>query len=49
MLGIKSYQIAYAHAQKKVEEPEWRHGKRAYTEVDIERLRKYFEAKNRVY
>ena len=47
-LGIAPHQIAYAHAQERLSEPEYRvAGKRIYTLADIEKVAAYFAEKNR--
>ena len=45
-LGIAPHQIAYAHAQERLPEPQYRvAGKRIYTPADIERVAAYFAEK----
>lgn len=48
-LGVSAPQIRYAHVSGRVADPQWHHGRRAYKDVDVERLRQYFAAKKRVY
>ena len=43
LLGLKQYQISYAHSTGQVEEPGLRVcGKRAYTDFDIQRIAEHF-------
>jgi len=49
VLGVTPTQVRYAHNSGRVADPEWRQGRRAYQEADVERLRQYFDAKKRVY
>ena len=47
-LGIAAHQIAYAHSQERLPEPQYRiAGKRIYTPADVERVAKYFAEKLR--
>ena len=47
-LGIAPHQIAYAHAQERLPEPQYRiAGKRIYTSADIEKVSAYFAEKSR--
>ena len=47
-LGIAPHQIAYAHSQERLPEPQYRiAGKRIYTPADVERVAKYFAEKLR--
>lgn len=44
-LGVRTYQIAYAHTAGYVPEPPRFLGNRAYDEATLERLRAYFVAR----
>ena len=47
-LGIAPHQIAYAHAQERLPEPQYRvAGKRIYTAEDVQRVAAYFTNKSR--
>jgi DNA-binding transcriptional MerR regulator len=47
-LGIAPHQIAYAHSQEKLPEPQYRvAGKRIYTPADIEKVAAYFAERSR--
>ena len=47
-LGIAPHQIAYAHSQERLDEPQYRvAGKRIYTPADIEKVAAYFAEKTR--
>jgi len=47
-LGIAPHQIAYAHAQERLPEPQYRiAGKRIYTAEDVQRVAEYFAEKRR--
>jgi hypothetical protein len=43
-VGVAAHKIAYAHAQERLAEPQYRiAGKRIYTAEDVRRVAKYFE------
>jgi DNA-binding transcriptional MerR regulator len=47
-LGIAPHQIAYAHTQERLPEPQFRvAGHRIYTPADIEKVATYFAEKRR--
>ena len=47
-LGIAPHQIAYAHTQERLAEPQYRiAGKRIYTVGDVQRVAAYFAEKRR--
>jgi len=47
-LGVAPHQIAYAHVQERIPEPEYRvAGTRIYTPADVERVAAYFAEKLR--
>ncbi len=47
-LGIAPHQIAYAHAQERLPEPQYRiAGKRIYTPADVQKVAAYFAARRR--
>ena len=47
-LGIAPHQIAYAHTQERLPEPQCRvAGKRIYAPEDVQRVAKYFAEKSR--
>lgn len=47
-LGIAPHQIAYAHTQERLAEPQFRvAGKRIYTAKDVQRVAAYFDDKRR--
>jgi DNA-binding transcriptional MerR regulator len=47
-VGVAPHQIAYAHAQERLAEPQYRvAGKRIYTAEDVAMVAKYFAAKSR--
>lgn len=44
VIGVAAHQIAYAHTQERLAEPQYRiAGKRIYTAEDVQRVAKYFE------
>ena len=45
VLGQKRHTILYAHRSGYVPEPNWKDGRRAYQEIDIQRLQIYFQEK----
>ncbi len=47
-VGIAPHQIAYAHSQERLPEPQYRvAGKRIYTANDVQRVAAYFADKRR--
>ncbi len=47
-IGIAPHQIAYAHTQERLAEPQFRvAGKRIYTAEDVQRVAGYFAGKRR--
>ena len=47
-VGVAAHKIAYAHAQERLPEPQYRiAGKRIYTAEDVQRVAMYFAEKSR--